>query len=169
MFEPDENQDFLRNGGEDTLSRKALVELLRAVTEKGVPFRFQAPGFSMYPLIRNCDTITISPLPSDRPQLGDVVAFFRPRKSKLVVHRVIGRIEDCYITKGDNNGDPDGLIPRKNILGYVTAVQRHGRDIYFGSGPIGAMIAIASRYNLLRRPFIFGIKFIRPILRRMRI
>ena len=52
----------------------ALVDLLQAVTERGIAFRVQAPGFSMYPFIRNMDTITISPLPAVGPRTGDVVA-----------------------------------------------------------------------------------------------
>ena len=60
------------------LSGQALLDLMRAVLAKGVPFRFCARGWSMAPFIRDGDVITVSPLRQSLPGVGEVVAFVRP-------------------------------------------------------------------------------------------
>ncbi len=69
---------FSKKGGELKLSGPDLIELLQAVLDKGVPFRFRAKGFSMTPFIKDGDVITIFPLEGSRPRLGDIVAFTHP-------------------------------------------------------------------------------------------
>ncbi len=149
--------DFVRDGGESTLSMEALVELLSAVTEKGKPFRFRASGFSMHPFIRNRDTIIISPLPSGRPETGDIVAFLLPGTGMLVVHRVIDRKNGCYIISGDNVPEPDGLIPLKNVIGLVTDVERNGRKVMLGLGTERKLIAFLARNDLLKWIRLFSL------------
>ena len=149
MLRPEEVSAFIRDGGENNLSMEALIELLKAVTEKGKPLRVQARGFSMYPFIKNNDYITISPLTSCHPRLGDVVAFIQPKTRKLIVHRVIESKGDHYLIKGDNTSTPDGLIPKVNIMGYVTGVDKDGKLVRFGSGFERIFIALLSRKNLL--------------------
>jgi hypothetical protein len=82
-------ESYIQYGGEGTISNRALSELLQAVLDKGMPFRFRAPGFSMSPFIRDGDVITISRLSGDSPGQGTVVAFSQPKTGKLIVHRVV--------------------------------------------------------------------------------
>jgi hypothetical protein len=166
LSKPDETSIYVKEGGECTLSMKTLVELLDVLTKKGKPFRFQAPGFSMFPFIRNLDDITVSPLPSGGPRVGDVVAFINPATGKLVVHRVIGTNGDGYLIRGDNSPEPDGLIPRDNILGYVSRVDRNGRKVTIGSGPERFLIALMSRKEVLVPVLFLAYKMIRPFIKR---
>lgn len=167
-MKPEEKSGFIRDVGEDNLSMEALVELLKAVTEKGKPFRVQALGFSMYPFIKNKDYITISPLSSGHPRLGDVVAFIQPGTEKLVVHRVIESKGEHYLIKGDNTPAPDGLIPKTNVLGYVTTVDKDGRLIRFGSGFERVFIALLSRKNLLRPTLHLTYRLFGTVIRRIK-
>ncbi len=162
-MKPEEISGFIIDGGEDNLSIGGLIELLKAVTEKGKSFRVQAPGFSMYPFIRDRDYITISPLATGHPKLGDVVAFIQPGTGELVVHRIVKSKRDHYLVKGDNTPAPDGLIPKANILGYVTKVDKDGKSIRFGSGFERTFIALMSRKNLLRPIRHIAYKLIRRI------
>lgn len=127
------------------------LELLKTVVEGGHQFRMRAPGFSMHPFIRNRDIITISPLPLKSPGPGDVVAFVRPDTGKLVVHRVVKRTGDLCLVKGDNCGDPDGFIPQISLLGIVTRIERHGRDVKAGLPYGRRLIALFSRSGLLMK------------------
>lgn len=165
---PEGASGFVRNGGEDNLSMEALVELIKAVTEKGKSFRVQALGFSMYPFIRDRDYITISPLTSHHPRLGDVVAFIQPGTRKLIVHRIIESKGDHYLIKGDNTPAPDGLIPKANILGYVTGVDKDGKLVRLGSGFERVFIAFLSRKNLLRPTLHLTYRLIGPVIRRIK-
>jgi signal peptidase len=166
LFEP---ALFVKQGGELQLSGAAITELLRAVLDKGVPFRFQAKGNSMSPFIKNGDVVTVYPLLDIPPTLGEVVAFTRPATGKLVLHRVIGRKDTAFLTSGDNSRAVDGLIPMAFILGKVKTVKRAGKKIQLGLGPERFLIVILIRSKLLAFVLLPAWRIIHPIIRRSRI
>jgi len=136
--------------GDLPVSGEELLDLMRAVLARGVPFRFHARGWSMAPFVRDGDAITVSPLPQNPPGVGDVVAFVRPGTRDLVVHRVVARHGRDLLIQGDSVAQSaDGIIPAENLLGRVTRVERDGRDIRLGSGPERIAIAWLSRKRLL--------------------
>lgn len=146
----EEPQLRVQKGGEKPLSGLALLELARAVLGRGVPFRFQARGFSMTPFIRDGDVITISPLQRDRVGVGEIVAFIRPGESRLVVHRVVATRRSVVAIQGDS--DPqytDENISISNIIGSVTRIERNGKDIWLGLGMERSFIAWLSCTRLL--------------------
>jgi hypothetical protein len=133
-----------------SLSGKVLIELMQAVHAKGLPFRFSAGGHSMAPFIKDGDIITVSPLASRAPGLGDVAAFIHPETKSLCLHRVLSVHGDRFLIQGDNMPEkPDGVIPREVILGRVTCVERAGRKVRLGLGPERFLLAILSRWGLL--------------------
>ena len=132
------------------LSGQALLELMKAVLARGRAFRFCARGWSMTPFIQDGDVITVSPLLSTLPRLGEVVAFVRPEDERLVVHRIIARRDAAVFIQGDNGpGLPDGFISRKALLGRITRIERRGRPVWLGLGPERVAIAWLSRLFLL--------------------
>ena len=54
-------------------------------------------GWSMMPIIRDGDVITVAPQAQPLPGIGDVVAFVRPSSGHLVVHRVVAREEAAVV------------------------------------------------------------------------
>jgi phage repressor protein C with HTH and peptisase S24 domain len=133
-----------------SLSGKALIELMRAVHSKGLPFRFNAGGHSMAPFIRDGDVVTVSPISSRPPDPGDVVAFIHPETKLLCIHRVLSGKKDAFLLQGDNMpGKPDGVIPRESIMGRVTRVERRGMRVRLGLGPERLLIALLNQRGLL--------------------
>jgi signal peptidase I len=132
-----------------SLSSQQLEKLLRGVLDKGASFRFQGKGFSMSPLIKNGDVLTIAPLQGSAPGFGDIVVFTHPHTGKLIIHRIIGKKAGSYLTKGDNTHEIDGLISRTAILGRVTKVERNGKSISLGIGLDRFVIAFVTRTGLL--------------------
>jgi hypothetical protein len=133
-----------------SLSGKALIELMQAVHAKGLPFRFNAGGHSMTPFIRDGDVICVSPLASRAPGLGDVAAFIHPDTKLLCLHRVLSVHGDRFLIQGDNMPEnPDGMIPREAIVGWVTHIERAGRKVRMGLGPERLLLALLSRRGLL--------------------
>lgn len=114
-----------------SLPGTAVMELVRAVHEKGAAFRFKAAGWSMTPSICNNDVITISPLEEIPPFVGEVVAFRHPRTGGLLVHRVVKIKQGTFFIRGDSLRYTDTYISRENILGVVTAVERRGRALFW--------------------------------------
>jgi hypothetical protein len=151
---------------EISLSGEALIELLRAVLGKGVPFRFQAKGYSMAPFINDSDVVTVAPLTDASLRIGDVAAFIRPDLESLVVHRVIGKRGNSFLIQGDNIFETDGSIPKANIMGRVVKVERDGKNVIMGLGPGRVLIAFLVRGKLLI-PLVFWVRTVlRPIMRR---
>jgi hypothetical protein len=158
---------FVVKSEERPLSGPALLELMRAVLDKGVPFRFCARGWSMAPFIRDGDVITVSPLGRGRPRTGDVVAFVRPGMERLVVHRMVARTSAGFFMQGDCLPDqPDGVVPAENLLGRVTRIERKGRQIWLGLGPERCAIAWLSRTRRLRSLGAWLASRLRPLMRR---
>ncbi len=157
---------FNRSEGELTFSSPMLSDFIRAVFEKGLPFRFRVKGFSMSPFIKDGDVVTIAPLVAARPYLGDVVAVTRPKTGELVVHRVVGKKSDACLISGDNMSGVDGLIPKANILGFVKAVERDGMEVTLGLGPERWLIALLVRTKLLLPLMLPVWRFFRPLVRR---
>jgi len=114
-----------------SLPGTAVMELLRAVHEKGASFRFKAAGLSMTPAICNNDLITVSPLEEIPPLVGEVVAFRHPRTGCLLIHRVVWKKQGTFFIRGDRLRQTDSFIPRENIFGVVTAVERQGRVLFW--------------------------------------
>ena len=135
----------ISSGGELPPSRPALVGLMRAVLDKGKPFRFEARGTSMYPFIREGDVVTVAPLAGPDPRPGDVAAFVQPGTSGVRVHRIVKVEAGRYFLKGDNALDADGALAREAILGLVVRLERGGRD-----RPVGATIRTAAIARLSR-------------------
>lgn len=155
------------SGGELSLSGEALLELMRAVLARSVPFRFRARGWSMDPFIRDGDVITISPLRGVLPRVGEVVAFAWSGTPSVVVHRVVGRRGTGSLIRGDGVPEyADGIIPPQNVLGRVTRVERNGHDIWLGLGPERIVIAWLSRFGLLVSLRRWLTRCLRPLVRR---
>jgi signal peptidase I len=158
-------QTIMTEPGDRPLSGVALGELSRAVLERGVSFRFRAVGGSMYPMIENGDVLTVVPLGRRALFPGDVVEFLHPGHGGLRVHRVVGRRNGAYLVQGDGVTEPDGWIPRENILGRVTEITRQGRRVHFGLGYERFAIALANRWGSVRAIARFVWRAARPLLR----
>ena len=126
-----------------------LPELVKDILGKGVECRLQVKGYSMSPFIKDSDVVTISPISESLPGFGDVIAFIHPRTEKLFIHRVVGKIRDTCLVKGENALEPDGLIERNHMIGIITRVERKGKKVFFGLGPERFLIALLTRTNLL--------------------
>ncbi|MBE3126270.1 MAG: S24/S26 family peptidase [Acidobacteria bacterium] len=135
----------VRSGGELPLSGESLVGLMRAVLDKGKPFRFEARGTSMHPFIRDGDVVTVVPLAGPDPRPGDVAAFVQPGTSGVRVHRIVKVAAGRYFLKGDNALDADGALARDMILGLVVRLERGGRVRPVGPTFRAAAIARLSR------------------------
>ena len=123
---------------------------MQAVLARGKSFRFRALGWSMLPFVQDGDVISVSPFRDSQPGVGDVVAFMSPQTHRPIVHRVIARQGERYLIQGDNlSGISDGFIPRDDIIGRITRIERGGRDVNIGLGPERRMIALLSRHGLL--------------------
>lgn len=152
-------------GRELLISGRALADLLRAVSERDMPFRFCAKGQSMFPFVRDGDIITAVPLRATPPSLGSVVAFVQDPTGRLAVHRVVGKRSGLILIRGDCAPSMDEPVSEAQVLGRVTRVERRGRSVWFGNGPERTAVALLTRYGIVPRILAPAWRRLRPILR----
>jgi hypothetical protein len=141
---------FAWTKNELSLSGAGVAKLLKAVIERGKPFKFKARGWSMSPFIRDNDILTLSPPPKAFPQKGDVVGVVDPVTERLVVHRIVGLSNGRYRIKGDGAKNIEAeSFGRDRICGRVIRVERNGKQVRFGLGPERSAIAVLSRVPAL--------------------
>ena len=131
--------------GEMRFSRETLRKLAGAVLDKNIPFRLQAKGHSMSPLIKEGDIIVLSPLRDKEPGCGDVLAFTNSTNNSLTVHRMVKKKGDHYFFRGDNSLGSVEMVKLDRILGRLTQVERNGKKIHLGLGPERVLIGFLNR------------------------
>ena len=75
----------------------------------------------MYPLIKQGDNVSIKFCRTEKLQTGDIIAF--RSNNKTIVHRIIKRLAEGYLEKGDLQlrGTP---IKAEQIIGQVQLLNR---------------------------------------------
>ncbi|MCJ7445741.1 MAG: S26 family signal peptidase [Methanotrichaceae archaeon] len=146
-----ELEGFASENGELSLSSESMIDVLTAVLDRGAAFRFQAKGNSMFPFIIDGDVLILKKLET-MPVVGDVLAFIHPVNQTLVVHRVVNKLDEDYLMKGDYSSKSDGFVPEVNLLGIVYMVERNGKTVSIGLGWEKGIVAILSNKGLLQ-PF----------------
>jgi hypothetical protein len=106
-----------QNSRPNKIANQHFTTLIAGVLATGSNLRFEAPGFSMAPIINHGDIITLAPLGASQPGLGDVLAFIRPATGSPVVHRVVGIRKNRYLLKADHGKTSDGWIDQTQVLG----------------------------------------------------
>jgi len=115
----------------------------------GTRVRTVAVGSSMWPIIRQGDTICIEPVTVGDVKVGDIVVFKRAKH--LVAHRLVrvsskaaaeelahslegSRDEFLLFTKGDSFTLVDNPVTAGDLVGRVYAVERKGRTLPLRKG-----------------------------------
>lgn len=110
------------------ISAEELLPLIRERLAAGqiiqyLPFR----GVSMLPLLRQgLDAVELSPLP-EKLRKYDLPVYQYP-SGKVVMHRVVGVKEGCYVCLGDNTYEYEYIRPEQ-LIALVSAVRRGEKRI----------------------------------------
>lgn len=105
-------------------------------------------GSSMSPFLRHGDLVTVEPVPSGTLGIGKIAAIVRDDRW-MMIHRIIARRPDGYLTRGDLAPRADGIIARNDILGTLSEAFRGPRRLRLGLGNEGRILALLSRAGWL--------------------
>ena len=120
------------------------------------PF-YVVEGDSMEPTLHDGDLVVVKKANIEDVKVGDVIVFHEPReKSKIIIHRVVGRVKvrgQVFLrTKGDNNSKPDPwLVSEEDLIGVAVGGPRPfrlplvGKVVLFLRGPVG-LFSLAALY-----------------------
>lgn len=127
----------------DDVSKEALLE--------GLPLRVKSRGYSMYPFIKNGDTIQIEVINADKLKLGNIVFYCLP-SGTFVVHRLIKKNgSGSLFTNGDNMRQYDEPIDEEQVFGRVIQIERNGRALKLRGRLNGLnmhLITMLARYRI---------------------
>jgi signal peptidase I len=138
----------VRCGGAD------FEELAVYLLQGGHALRFRARGSSMYPVVRDGDTLDVWPARSAEVDVGDIV-LYRSSRSGIVVHRVVDirRQEEktILLVKGDSAARADPQVEESQVLGRVESIHRRGHTIVPTSWTSRHVAPLHARLFRLRR------------------
>jgi signal peptidase I len=89
--------------------------------------RLEVTGTSMLPAVWPGDIVTVSRCHAADLCPGQIVLCFRDEA--LVTHRLVGKIGNRFITRGDSVCHYDAPLREDEILGQVVSILRDGRRI----------------------------------------
>ena len=128
-FLPDDSiRDYLllRSTADKTLAAGVVLSML----DEGHSVTVTAGGYSMWPAIRPGDAVTIDPIGTRLPEIGEIVAL--KRDGGYVIHRVTGvttgRDTILIHTQGDSAMREDEPADAGMIAGVAGSVVRSGRQ-----------------------------------------
>ncbi len=108
---------------------QAISALVAETLGAGHAMKFRALGSSMIPAIWPGDLLTIKPVGTSFPEIGEVVLTLNERG--LQAHRVVERQETApstaIVTRGDAMTVCDPVAPTSAVLGLIVA--RNGRRL----------------------------------------
>ncbi len=153
MSESEENQNFGMEPVSDKERLSQDMKLLdmmakwRKKLSKGEYIKIKVSDKGMAPTINMGDLVEVVPVQTSSLKSGALV-FFR-QNDKFMVRRIIETIysgKGEFKVKGDNQTEPEPIVPAGNILGKVVAVERDGQKIELEK-------SLASTLNQLNKKF----------------
>jgi hypothetical protein len=103
----------------------------------------------MFPLIRPGDVVHMRSPGDVKLRLGDLVAVRGMPDGGLLVHRIVKVRGGTVTIRGDNTTTGNGDFARGDVLAVVAAVERNGREVWFGAGRWGWLVAVAVRSGVV--------------------
>lgn len=98
----------------------------RIIKEQGIHYSTTV-GMSMYPLLRDRkDRIIVRPN-REKYRISDVILFQRPN-GKIILHRIIGGNNSCYLVCGDNQYTIE-KVPKEFVIGKLVGFYRGKRYV----------------------------------------
>ena len=123
-----------------------FIDMSTELLRQGKNVRFQAPGQSMHPTIREGETITVAPVTPVDIKRGDILLYLAGKK--VIAHRVVSIEREksgptshtsthsrtlnpqiIFTLRGDASAICDDPVEEQQVLGKVVSVERHGRNI----------------------------------------
>ncbi len=103
-----------------------MEPVIREVVSSGGDVAIIASGTSMEPFIRDKkDKITLRK-PQGSLKKGDV-PFYKRKNGQFVLHRIIGRDENGYILRGDNQWVKEYGVKDGDVLAVLVSVEKNGK------------------------------------------
>ena len=130
-----------------------FIAVIDDALTSGTTVRFRAEGTSMYPTIRDGETITVVAVSPDEVVRGDVLLC--RDGTRVLAHRVVAVAtngpERLFQLKGDAKTECDAPVGARAIIGAVVNVRRNGRFVPLGGRASHMRRAVRAAASRTRR------------------
>jgi Peptidase S24-like len=134
----------------------------------GATVRFRAEGDSMYPTIRDGETIAVVAVSASEIVCGDILLC--RHGVRLLAHRVVAATASAgnlmFELQGDAKSSCDAPIGAHAVIGKVISVQRNGRSIRLCGAASRMRRAARSAASRTRRAVASTPAIVREVIRR---
>jgi signal peptidase I len=117
---------------EDLRYHEIIDHLILEKLGSGEEITLRVSGKSMFPLMKQGDSIRIERCAPEVIGLGDIITF--KRAGTYYTHRLLCVVKRGdgirLITKGDSEINTDPPVPPDQVLGRVAAIQKKNRTLY---------------------------------------
>lgn len=112
----------------ERISSSDFIAVMQEAFNRGQQLKFTPSGSSMLPMLDGKeDTVTFAPRP-EKLKKYDVVFYWRPRTSQMVLHRLVGFAKDgTYIFSGDNQYYLEPGVRDEDILALMVEFTHNGK------------------------------------------
>ncbi len=158
--------------------QQLFIDVSTELLRQGKNVRFQAPGRSMHPTIKEMETIMVVPVAPFDIKRGDILLYLAGRKA--IAHRVVSiktekgdpsiqssrlcpqrsvpitqssRLspQQLFILRGDASATCDDPVKPHQILGKVVSVEKNGRSVNLYSRKVKMLHIAYVRASRLKR------------------
>jgi signal peptidase I len=119
----------------DLQYQKIIDHLILRQLRDGKGVALRVSGNSMYPLIRQGDSIRLEKCTAGTLAIGDIITF--KKDGNYFTHRLVWTTKRAngirLITKGDNEINTDSPVSPNHIVGKAVAIKRANRTLHLES------------------------------------
>ena len=110
------------------ITQEWLLKEAQNFLSKGEKVTMRGSGNSMIPYLRARDSFVLSPYRPEDLKTGRIVLF--SYQGKYIIHRIIGRKDECFIIQGDGVCKNKEIVPEKDIIAIVwTIIRSKGKEV----------------------------------------
>jgi len=152
---------MLRNNGDkegmvDESASNVRISLYRDVLNRGDDLSIKMGGSSMWPFIKDGETVVVRRMRFEDIVTGDVIVVYV--NGRMICHRVFRKKHRCIQTKADALTGLDAEISERNILGKVIA-QKRGCHTRRCEGRVSSLVGRCIAWGtLVWAPLIPGLR-----------
>lgn len=104
-----------------------FIEAVKETLNSGLEVSFTVTGMSMWPFFTDRrDSVTVKKCTFSEIRKGDIV-LFSPTDEVYLLHRVIKKTDENFVTAGDGNTFADGVFTADKIIAVVSEIHRKSK------------------------------------------
>jgi signal peptidase I len=123
--------------------REACCDLVADVARASGRVQLEVNGFSMVPALWPGDLLTVRNCCPYELAPNSLIVF--QQDQQLIVHRLIRRVGDQIVTRGDARRRLDKPVEAGQIVGRVESVMRNGRPVDFRNSLRQQLVSVCLR------------------------